>query len=141
MAAAILVIIIIGMISLINYSINTKNSRVDKFGEEFESESENVLDYDSLNSQNKIENFTAEYSAYLGNRINSSYIYGTNGSLEAYTYVSGIKVDLTSDLTVSANKIYFDYDNSTYEFDLEKGQNFYFVFSQEVGGEKYVYTN
>ncbi len=139
--SAILVVIIVGMISLVNYSMSNKNSKVDRFGDEFEREIEKVLDYDSLNNQNQIENFTASYSDYLGNKINASYIYGTNGSLEAYTYIQGSKIDLSSDLTISSGEILFDYDNSTYRFKLEKGQNFYFVFSQDIGGEKYVYTN
>ncbi len=140
-AAVIVVVIIVGMISITNYAKKSENSNVETFGEEFEIESQKVLDYDSLNGQNKIEDFTEVYSSYLGSKINSSFIVGTEGSLEAYTYLNGEKVDLNSSLTVGSEDIIFVYDEVIYNFELEKGKNFYFVFSQDIGGEKYVYTN
>jgi len=140
-ASVIVVVIVVGMITVFNYSGNLKKSNVDYFGKEFEFESEKVLDYDLLNGVSNIGGFTEEYSDYLGSGINASFIYGEETSLEAYTYISGSKVDLSSDLSVVSDEIYFSYDGDVYIFDLEKGKNFYFVFSQEMGGEKYVYTN
>jgi len=140
-ATAIIVVIIVGMISITNYAKKSENSNVETFGEEFEIESQKVLDYDALNGQNKIEDFTEVYSSYLGSKINSSFIYGTEGSIDAFTYIEGEYVDSNSYLSVGSEEITFVYDEVTYIFDLEKGKNFYFVFSQEIGGEKYVYTN
>jgi hypothetical protein len=140
-ASVIIVVIVVGLITISNYSKSDKKSNIDKYGKEFEIESEKVLDYDALNGDNKIENFTKEYSIYMGNKINASYIYGTEGNMNAFTYLDGDYVDLNSDLSFDSDEMIFEYADSVYRFNIEKGKNFYFVFYQNIGGEKYVYTN
>ncbi len=140
-AAIILVTIIVSLLSITNYSQKKDNTRIENIGRELEIESEKVFDYDKINGQNEIENFTGEYSYYVGEEIKLYFITGDENALEAYTYENGIKIDLSSESGIIEDKIIFAHEETEYSFDLNKGKNFYFVLSQDIGGEKYVYTN
>lgn len=140
LASAIIAVILVGLISITNYSSKKDLSRVDEFGKNLEIESEKVLDYDSLNSENKIENFSREYSKYIGN-VSAYFIIVDGSEEEAYKFNGETKVDLTTNLTVADNEIIFDAGDTEYSFDLNKGKNFYFILSQKIGDENYVYTN
>lgn len=140
-SAVILVILIVGLVSVTNYSAKKGNSYISNYGEELEIESEKVIDYSSLNSDSKLDDFTSQYSNYLGTRADAYFITGSEGNMQAYKYTNNIKTDLSSYLTLTEDKINFELENTTYEFDLNKGQNFYFILSKEIEGENYVYTN
>jgi hypothetical protein len=140
-ASVIIIVIIVGMASITNYSSNSQSSNVEKYGKELEIESSHVLDYDSVNNQDSIENFTKSFSEYIGNKINATYISGTEGNIHAYTYINGNKLNMDSNLSTGSGEIIYNYGNSEYRFNLNKGKNFYFILNQEIKGERYVYTN
>lgn len=139
-ASVILVVIIVSFITISNYAIKKNPSNVDTYGKELEIEIEKVFDYNEINGEDKTENFTKEYSEYLGSDIDSVYIIVDGNENEAYYFSDGVKVDATGNLSV-AEEIIFDAGDSEYQFDLNKGKNFYFILSQNVEEEKYVYTN
>lgn len=140
-ASVIIVVLIVGLVSITNYSSKKDNSYIKNYGEEFEIESEKVIDYDILNSRNQLENFTRSYSNYIGTRANAYFISGDESNMEAYKYTNNIKTDLTSNLNIADGEINFVVENTTYQFDLNRGENFYFIISKEIEGEMYVYTN
>lgn len=140
-AAVMLIVVIIGLVSIVNYTSSKDDSKVNLYGDKLKIESEKVLDYDLNNGANEIENFTRSYSNYMGSNVNAYFIVGINSSLRAYTYIAGVKLDLTNNLEVSDGKIYFTAEDTEYIFDLNKGQNFYFILYQETDSGNYVYVN
>lgn len=139
-AAIIIVVITSTMIVVSNYSSgNNRGSEVDLMGDELKAESSKILDYDNANSQDSIEAFTEEYSKYAGDEVNIVFIYGTESSIQAYTYENDSRIDLAT--SISENQIFLNYGNEDYQFNLNRGKNFYFIISKDIRGEKYVYTN
>lgn len=139
-AAIILATIIVTLVSITNYSVKKDSSHVENIGKGLETEIEKVIDYDEINGQNKLDNFTAEYSSFAKD-MEIFFIETDGSSTEAYTYIEEVQVDLSSDVNILSDEITFVQDDIEYTFDLNKGKNFYFVITQDIGGEKYVYTN
>ena len=140
-SAIILVTIIVALVSITNYSGKNDNERIQNLGKELGIEIEKVLDYDEINSQNRIENFTEEYSNFIGDDIDAYFVTGDKDGMEAYTFENDVKVDLSSEVSVVSDEILFVHDEVEYSFKLNQGKNFYFVLSQNIGDENYVYTN
>lgn len=138
-AAIIVVAILIGFISLKNYSNKEEVLKVSSLSEQLKIEGEKVLDYDKRNSPDKFEDFAKSYSDYAGDKIDIYYILGTTSNMEVYSFVNGVKTDKTfsqdgSDLSVEIN-------GTTYDFELENGNNFHFIMIEKKGGEQDVITN
>ncbi|MFH1503613.1 MAG: hypothetical protein ABIE36_03065 [Candidatus Diapherotrites archaeon] len=133
--------LIIGFALINNYSSKKDPTNLRELAEELKIEGEKVLDYDILNSEEKFEEFSRDYSIYAGKDKEIYFILiEDNGNSEAYKYEDTIKTDLSSDLSVGEN-IIFNIDEVSYEFKKEKGKNFYFLVSQKYEDENYVVTN
>jgi hypothetical protein len=144
-ATIILAAILAALAVASNYLTKTDSSVVDKIQRELRIEAEKVLDYEALHSGNgfdEFDDFSKKYSYYVGQDKDIYFILvdKDNGIEEAYQYAGETKVDLSDDLIVSADDIQFVLDGKYYGFELEKGENFYFIIVYDTGGERYVST-
>jgi hypothetical protein len=163
-AAMIIIAIIVGFAAVTNYAGTKREVRIYDLSEELSIESEQVIDYGILSSEENLplllENFTEIYDAYTGEGKEIYFIFGNEEGLFGYTYsdleVGSIDATIGSTSTrvpiIQRNKEEFEplYDegkvivsvgNITHEFSLKQGQNFYYVISQEIEGEEYVVKN
>lgn len=163
-AAIIIAIAVIGIISVVNFSTTQNEVNLDEFKEEIQIESSYILDYANYNSltgkeTNEIlEDFTEDYINSKSFGKNMYFIFGdkSNFTLKAYQSSSESVVIETSGvpetLGVTPNEIYTNYfstsDNVTliienYEknFEIREGESFYFIISSKNNGEKHVVSN
>lgn len=131
--------LIIGLLVTYNYYNKDYSTEAKKIANEIEIESAKVVDYDTVHSTEKIEDFARDYSIYLGNEKEVYYIIVDGINKEAYRYINGVKKDFAGNLSVGTN-IKFTLGKDVYDFDFEKGKNLYFLIIYETGGEKYVFT-
>ncbi|MFQ5531211.1 MAG: hypothetical protein ACE5ES_01205 [Candidatus Nanoarchaeia archaeon] len=115
----------------------------------------------TLQNVSLIEHFTNLYDLYKGVDKEIFYIFGNeaDSSLQAFKYsdlvvgtidinvggtFSGLEISQRAkeSLTIdtSGGKIKATIEQITYEFDLKAGENFYFVISQDIDGERIVAT-
>ncbi len=147
LAAIIIITLIVGFVVVSNYSSRKSSVKLYDLGEELGIESQNVLDYGTYNSldegdMNELwERFIENYVAYAGENKNLYFIFGDPEGL-------GLQVVAYQDLALMNNPppintgdpVVIRIEDVDYEFDLILGQNFYFVVSQEIEGEKYIVT-
>src|SRR3989344_9380653 len=80
--AVIFIAIVSAFITIHNFSKKTEFSTFPYLAEEIQIESEKVMDYDLINSENKIETFTDDVSDYVKKEnIDVYFIMGEPGSL------------------------------------------------------------
>ena len=138
--AAMIIIIIITMFAVIfNFSEKKSSTKISELGEELNIEGGRVLDYDTFNGENQMENFTKEFSAYAGSDIKIYYILGEAGDINEYRYTGGEKIE--GDLEEVDGEILVTFDGLDYKFDVMAGMNFYYVISQNIDGETHVFAN
>ncbi len=166
-AAVIIVLAVISMSSVVTYSIvKSEPKSIIELSQTLETESPNVVKYGLYNNKNiteLMENFTEEdFAAYFGlssdyATTNITFVYGNRTLLVVVKY---IKVDTggisvvgtqlsTRSFTVEKTPITPSSDKEItvviygipYTFELEEGQIFYFVLTNEKNGEIYVETN
>jgi hypothetical protein len=137
-AAMIIAVVIIGFALMNNSSSNNAPIDLEEMADELRIEGEKVLDYDIVNSENRFEEFSRNYSIYAGEDKDIYFIVGdeTNG-FDAYKYDETDKTNLSSDLTVNENLI-FALNGISYEFKKENGKNFYFLLTKINEDENYV---
>ncbi len=131
--------IILGIIVISNYAKKESYVRIEEIGKELEIESQKVLDYKTYSGQDKLSDFGEDYSSYIGADMEFYFITGDENNLDAYKYLNGYETQL-SDPVIEEGKIIFTLEEETYEFNLNPGENFYFIIIQEIKGEKYVFT-
>ncbi len=140
-SALIIIAMIIGFASITNYSRKQTPTQLEEVREELKIEAQRVLDYDTYNTQNKIGDFTQNYSSYIGKGVDVYYIVGEKGSIEMYKYDENkIKEDHSDKLTENDPIIEVNLEDNVYRFDLKPGKNFYFILSKNIGDEKYILT-
>ena len=135
----IIIAIIVGFATVANYCKKKEFTRIYDLKEELEIESKNVLDYIAINRENKLPEFTKNFSEYAGQEIEIIYITGSPENIEAYKYVNGTKESVS--ITKEGDIIKVPIDDIEYEFKVKTGENFYFIISEEIGEEKYIITN
>ena len=141
-ATVIIVALIIALATYINYSRTESYSKIKELKKELEIESSYVLDYGIYNEKdmnNLLEKFATNFSDYVGEDINLYFIYGKEGSLQGLKYEQGTKDTLT--VSESGGKATITIEGKEYEFDINAGQSFYYVLSQDINGEKYIATS
>ena len=158
----IIITIVASLITISNYSRERTNIKYDYLGEELKIESRNVLDYGIKNNENLkefLEDFTRTYSDY-SNAENSYFIFGNKNEITFAGYKrlsSGtVFIDAGSGneaLNLNAGEynsrnflnpaedIKVTVDEIEYNFMLKSGENFYFIISKEIDGEKYTFTS
>ncbi|MBI2629211.1 hypothetical protein HYW74_03955 [Candidatus Pacearchaeota archaeon] len=160
-AAVIIIVVLFGLVAITNKVI-TKPREVNTYqlSKELNLEGESVINYGILKEEDLkilLKDFTEEYGPYIGEDTNVYFIYGNEDGLKATIYqkVDAGSVSLGgSTITISARNIVFqDYppiepgapisikiNEKEYKFDLNEGQNFFFVLKEpktlEVENEK-----
>lgn len=158
----IIVGLIFGFATIINYSQEKSNFNFNYAKEELNVESENVMNYALVNSKDikqMLINFTKTYSNYseannlyfiFGNRtgitiagyqkLNNGNIFADAGNgNQQLTLVKGVYnymdiINPQKDITLTINGI-------AYSFSLSAGENFYFILSKEIKGDLYIVSN
>jgi len=140
-AAMIVILILVTLTIILNYSEKRSDFKIEKLGEELKIEGGKVIDYDTYTQANSFEDFAKKFSAYAGANTEIYYIVGREGSIEAYKFEGDSKI--TKEVTEDDvnNKILITIDFVDYMFDLQPGENFYYIISQEISGETHVVTN
>ena len=143
-AAVIIAIVIIGIITVTNYSTKKTPSKLNSIKQELKTEASKVLEYQSISQEDKIEEFTKNYSDYIGDQIEIIFIEGKygitgGGEIEVYKYDGDFKNDTSYDL--SGNKITISLEGPEYTFNLTPGYNFHFIIYENFEGERYVVTS
>ncbi len=140
-AAIVLVTVTVAFITIANYSQKRTPVTIYDLGEELGIESQNVLDYGTSQGgdmETLLTNFVEDYKVYAGESKNLYFIFGTEGDIQIKAYQDLIDVSEGIEYTEGAGQIVVTIEDIEYQFDLGEGQNFYFVISQEIDGEKYV---
>jgi len=161
LSAIIIISIISGFFAVKNYSDNSENVKIFDLKEELGIESEQVLDYGIYNRENMenlLGNFTKIYSTYAGSEKEIYFIFGnTDGVyIASYRDVETGSVSITipeTSFTLTINEkdykkeklgtvangnIDVKIKDTTYNFKLNPGENFYFIIAQEIKGNQYV---
>lgn len=163
--AFVIIAVIVGSIAISNYVKKQSSTRLYNLREDLEIESENVLEYgtysefDEVQMQELLSNFTETYSEYVGEGIQIYFVFGNRYKIivagyqelaSETIYVAGSPMMITEgeytyeefDLSDSdENRIIVTIDSIEYEFRLKAGENFYFVISQEIEGEEHIVTS
>lgn len=163
--AVVISVAIIGFAVVSNYIKSNNNVKLYDLGEELGFESSEVLSYgiitEGINNTELVEHFTTLHDQYAGNDKNVYYIFGNGNKVIAYEYgeFTAGRIDVTTsagplgldilkraqlpletEYTAGNSKVTVTIDEKPYTFDLKPGENFYFVISQQTGGENYVVT-
>jgi hypothetical protein len=129
------------LISGVNQSKKETNTKIYELQKEMRIESSKVLEYYALTGNNRIENFTKEYSNYAGQETNIYFITGnrTPTTQQVYNYTNGNKMNLNSFSFNSENNVLSaTIEGKVYSFYFEKGENFYFIITQKEKNEIYI---
>ncbi len=168
MASIVIVVIIIGFVSVTNYAKHSSVNEVYNVKNELGLESDNVLEYGTLRIDNQteksnlMERFSSNYTRYAGEKKEIYIIYGNAEQIFVATYSDisegGVSVDFGSgvfselEITEASSRISKrnrgkakDKQEITLKvgdiertFNLKEGENFYFIVSQELGGQTYI---
>ena len=166
-AAIIIIAIIIGFAAIKNYTQKKEVIKLYNLGDELKIESENVLDYGTYNGFEKEEmeefliKFIESYADYASEGKNLYFLFGNNQKFNFIAYqelATKISIDIGEGINIvqtndvgelkeffpedgEIDKVIITIEDLVYEFDLEQGENFYFIISQEIEGEQYVVTS
>lgn len=161
LSAIIIISIISGFFAFKNYSDNSENIKIYSLKDELGIESEEVLDYGIYNKENMgilLENFTRLYSTYAGTEKEIYFIFGNTDGVYIASYrdletgTVSVTIPETSFILIinekgyqkeeigilNDGKIKVKIKDTTYDFKLNPGENFYFIIAQEIKGNQYV---
>ncbi|MBU3907467.1 MAG: hypothetical protein KKA64_04430 [Nanoarchaeota archaeon] len=163
LAAIVIIVIILGAAGTVNYLKKSSEVKIYDLKEELGFEGGSVLDFGTYNEYSDpdmgtlLDHFTSVYTTYSGEDKEIYFLFGDAEGINKYTYNetaigdvsidiggTGVGVEVTEKKTsiekliVEGNKVKIDIEGETYEFTLKPGENFYFIISQNIGGEDYV---
>lgn len=127
-----------GLMSVMNSSKTETFSKIYEIQKEIRLESSKVIEYSSNTGDNRIEDFTKNYSNYSGKGIKIYYITGDLLDQEVYNYTNGEKNSLN--FNFEEDTLNTTIEEKEYYFKFEKGENFHFIIIEEMGEEKYLLT-
>jgi hypothetical protein len=165
-AAVIIIVVVVSIVTITNYTEKRDVVKLYDLGQELGIESQNVLDYGTYSELNDtemktlMENFINNYVSYIQEQKNIYFIYGNSQKINVVGYQEVVNesvcVDVsqgvctpyltigqTQEYSVEAGvtKVGITVGGIEYDFRLKRGENFYFVIWQSVGGEKHVVTS
>jgi hypothetical protein len=123
-------------LSVLNHLKKQTNTQINELVQEMKIESSKTLEHYAYSGENKIGEFTKNYSDYAGEEYDIYFIVGNQNSQEAYHYPNGTKTLLSP--SFASNTLNATIDGILYSFNFNKGENFYFVIIQKLNGEKYI---
>lgn len=165
LAAILIVAVIIGYVAVNNYSKNKSPVRVDDLSKELGIETGQVLEFGVFHEDEVdtvVPDFVNSFYTYSNpdNTKKFYFIFGDKNSITVYSSDSTTAGTITIGSSQTKikdpdrklvpvegkefcsmsqeNKIKCIFFEKEYEFEMTPGDNFYFLISQEVGGEQYV---
>lgn len=145
-AGILIIFIIVGLISVVNYAQKSKAIVVDNIKKELKIETQKVLEYEINHpAETAMKTYGVDYSSHIGSEIELYFIMGSEPNVEGYQYINGEETVLTEltdpkKPTIQGEKIIFTLEDVDYEFDLMSSENFYYLILQEIKGEYFVAT-
>jgi len=162
-SALVLATVIIGIVSISNYSKKESSTELQNLKEEIQIESAYVMDYGLYNKLSQtafytlLLNFTKNYIDYEGRGKDLYFVFGNQNNITVTGYqktekevsisCSGSSQVITNEagkftggIDPGTNTILLSIDDMTHEFKLNRGENFYFVLSQKVNKGEHVIT-
>ncbi|MCK5149360.1 hypothetical protein KAJ87_00345 [Candidatus Pacearchaeota archaeon] len=163
-SAVIIIALIIVFAGVSNYLEKDEQTKLYDLKEDLEIESENVLAYgtywafDEAQMLNLLEGFIEAYSEY-GEVQKIVFIFGNQDNITILGYQQLEQEIINIETGTGSYSLQIGGENATsetyenpgedvivivggsaYEFELRKGENFYFILAQEIEGEQYVVT-
>jgi hypothetical protein len=141
-ATFIVIVVIVSLAAFVNYSRAETYTKIDSLKDELKIESEHAIDYGIYNKEDMdtfIKSFTDDFAEYVEEDIALYFLFGEKGNLTALKYYGGSSTGISFLEEEDKATLYVGEDE--YEFDLKPGQNFYYVISQSINGERYVRTS
>ncbi len=168
-AAVVIIVVVVSIVTVSNYMQKKEVVKLYDLGEELGIESQHVLDWGTYNELDEtemkelMENFIHNYVEYMGEGKNLYFIFGNQYKISVVGYQEEKeKVEVCLEES-SANcpvlekiggeaqefgkggeiisKVVIRIGEIDYQFPLNRGENFYFVIWQEIGGGKHVVTS
>ena len=158
-SAIILATLIIGIVTISNYARRESNLKLHELKEEIQIESAYVLDYglykgfDEAGFYTLLLDFTKDYIDYQGKNKDLYFIFGNQNNITVTGYQElNKRVSLDgSVITTSSGEfiggidptgtdIILTIDDSSYDFEIKSGKNFYFILSQKINRGEYIIT-
>ncbi len=161
-AAIVIITVILGIAAVSNYSKKKENVRLYDLKDELGIESGEVIEYGVYNKDlGKLPDFTQKYAKYAGEGKNLIFVYGDENGIKTETFTETLtgtislqsgetsqqiplteQTSQTDTIEPTGSQITVTLPNGrTHTFDLQQGQNFFFIISQDVDGETYVETS
>jgi hypothetical protein len=153
-AGIVIIGLLIGYATAYNYFVKKPSIRVEDMKEEIKTEIGKILDnsvYLGTETDSAIKQFTDSYADYTGTDKDLYFIFGDATNIKAVKYQTAINEPFeVNDVRVTENGVTTDLgtpatgtvdalvNDGLYRFEIKQGENFYFIISQETGGEKYV---
>ncbi len=158
-AAIILTVIIMGIAAISNYSTKSEPTNVDALKKQIQTESAKTINY-GINNQlssdqmfNLLVNFTQQYINSESRDKNLYFIFGTKSNITLKGHqntndpvsldgnsVNPLSGSLFYSEKASGSSVTLTINQTNYNFNLTDSQNFFFVISQNIGGEIDVVT-
>ena len=165
-AAVIIIVVVVSIVTITNYTEKRDVVKLYDLGQELGIESQNVLDYGTYSELNEtemktlMENFIKNYVNYIQEEKNIYFIFGNSKKINVIGYQEVVEESVCVDVTQGTctpyltigqtqeflvgegiTKVGITIGGTEYDFKLKRGENFYFVIWQTVGGEKHVVTS
>jgi len=159
-SAVVLAMLITGIFTISNYSKKESVTKMNYLKEEIQTESAHLMDYVLYNelsqaeSYNLLLNFTKNYINSQKKNMDLYFVFGNENNITVTGYqktakqvsvVSGSSSIITEEagefnggINPEENSLTLYIDDGAYEFDLEQGENFYFVLSQKINKGGYI---
>ncbi len=158
-SAVVIATLAIGLVTISNYAKKESNLNLDELKEEIRIESAHVLDYglyhqlDETAFYSLVIDFIEDYIDYQGEGKDLYFIFGDKDNITVTGYQETAKdVSLDNTLITSSvgkfngginpveDEIELSISDMSYEFELNNGENFYFILSQKVNKGEYIIT-
>lgn len=159
-AAIIIIAIILGFVAIKNSASKKGKLVLYDLKEELGFEGGQVLEYGVLTGNVVTEDFVERYSTYASDENRQLYfVFGNQeeitiatfeeillgevniviGDSEPKTLVEGrVYVERTSSPGEGEDTVIVTIEDFSYEFELKEGENFYFIISQDIDGERHI---
>ena len=162
-SAIILATLVIGIVTISNYSRKESNLKLHDIKEEIQIESAYVLDYGLYNGLSDaglytlLLTFTTDYINYQGKDKDLYFIFGDQNNITVTGYqgtkkqvsvssgssqatITSEAGEFTGGINPGTDTVVLSIDDALYEFELNSGENFYFILSQKVNKGEYIIT-
>jgi len=162
-SAIILATLIIGIVTISNYAKKESNLKLHALKEEIQIESAHVLDYGLYHQLSDAEfytlllDFTEDYINYQGKNKDLYFIFGNQNNITVTGYqetekevtissgssqviITNEAGEFTGGIAPETDIVVLSISDTLYEFELNRGENFYFILSQKVNRGEYIIT-